>query len=48
MFASHSSVEGTLVCLHFLGIVNTEVMNITDEVSVQWDVKSFDIYQRVI
>lgn len=41
MFASHSSVEGTLGCLHFLDFVNTKVMNMTDEVSVQWDVKSF-------
>lgn len=41
MFASHSSVEGTLGCLHFLDFVNTKVVNMTDEVSVQWDVKSF-------
>ena len=36
----HASVKGHLGCLHFLTIVNGAAMNMDEQVSVKYDVKS--------
>lgn len=44
----HSSAEGLSGCFYFLPTVNRAAVNITGQVSVEQDVKSFCIFQGVV
>lgn len=46
VFITHVFVEDYLGCFHFLAFVNRMAMNIPEQVSVEWDVRSFGYVPR--
>lgn len=48
LYTIHLSVEGHLVCFHFLAILDRLLMTVAEQVSVEQDVKPFEQYANLL